>query len=902
MAYIRDFTVTEVTSTSTNPQAQVEFPAHATDDVLLMYLAVDGVNIPALPSGWSAIQDTAGVAQAQRLCYKVAASGEEVCPALSLSSAATWHIHVIAIDGADAADPINTSAERTATDAAAPFTWAASASADETNTLVFQFICSDTGLALTCTTMGYTNLITGDAGTNGGSCAYTFQPASGAITDATWTGRANDDTVACLVAINDDGNGTRPPYADPLTSGTYLSALGGTSLIESDTNPGALTYGAIGMRDFTQMWSDNAGAFTDETTDINDVGTADVTITNTSGNAWYFGYDYKFNHMVLQVSTAQSAGTIVWEYYNGSTWTSFTMTGVLTAAAWAKMSWTMPSDWTTVAVNSVTKYYVRMRITGTFTTAPILSRGHVGGLLTSYDAIGNAGDTGVNPYMDAISLTPTSTTTFTGSERQFGSAKDMDTGVLIYHHKSVLPRDYAVDVAITTETYPITQIGRNGIAGASDGYGGGIIVLGDANSNYEAYTHHTKQAAQAGNNDAAAYNVAAIGLNDGAEPYGRIGSLAKNAVTRALFLNNSPFGAMQTHLSSMLLVSKVVFAGGDSTNPMDIGDIRRVANNAIGSSLMLQGVGDFTRVWAPLQFGGGGQITTGVEGAIFQFPTAFDGKANVGWNADDNVAGVQFYGQAGDTLSFTNCTFKGSQPFRFEFNASHSGSATLDFAGTTVQGATVTLRATSDLDGVKFTSCPTFTQNGATLTNCAFTNTKVDASSPANAALISDSTFTKTAGTQHGIEISGTAADMGLDGVTFTGYAGSNGSTGNEAIYVNIASGSMTITITGGGSTPSIRTAGATVNVVNSKNLTLTGLVTGSDIVILTSSSTTVRESVDAHGSTTYVYDYTYAADDYIDVCVYKPGYIPWQTRGYLLANSDASLPVSQVVDPSYVD
>lgn len=858
MAWIRDFTVTEVTATSTNPEAQVEFPTHATDDVLLLYLAVDGVNVPALPTGYTAIQDTAGVAQAQRLCYKLATSGAEVCPTLSLSAAATWHIHVIAIAGASTGTPINTSAERTATDAAAPFTWTASASTSSADCLIFQFICSDVGLALTCTTIGYTNLINGDAGTNGGSCAYKFQPASGAITDATWTARANDDTVACLVAINDDGNGTRPHYADPLTSGSYISALGGTSLIESDTNPASLTFGAIGMRDFTQMWMDNAGAFTDETTDINDVGTADVTITNTVANAWYFGYDYKFNHMVLQISTASAGGTIVWEYWNGSAWTTLTMAGVLTATGWAKFSWTTPASMAATTVNSVSKFYVRMRISVVFTTAPILSRGHVGGLLTSFDAIGNAADTGVNPYMDAISLTPTSTTTFTGGERQFGTAKDMDTGVLIYHHKSVLPRDYAVDVAITTETYPITQIGQESKSGAINGYGGVILGLADANSNYEIYTTHTKQAAQAGNNDAAAYNVSAIGINNSAQKYGQIGTLNKSSVTRAMFLNQSPFGAMQSHISSMLMVSSVVFAGGDSANPYDIADIRRVANNSIGTSLMLQGVGDFTRIWAPIQFGGGGQINTLVDGAIFQFPTAFDGKENVGWNAADNVAGVQFFGQSTDTLRFPNCTFKGSQPFRWEFNSSHSASATIDFTGVTVQGATVTLRATSDLTGVKFSTCPTFTQNGAALTNCEFINTKVSSATPADVALIADSSFTKTTGTQHGIEISGTAADMTLDGVTFTGYAGTNGSTGNEAIYVNIASGTMVISIVGGGSTPSIRTAGATVTVQNAVTVKVTAkdadtatAIQSARVLLQASSGTTV--TITRSGSTATV-------------------------------------------------
>ncbi len=122
---------------------------------------------------------------------------------------------------------------------------------------------------------------------------------------------------------------------------------------------------------------------------------------------------------------------------------------------------------------------------------------------------------------------------------------------------------------------------------------------------------------------------------------------------------------------------------------------------------------------------------------------------------------------------------------------------------------------------MSFVNCPTFTLGGATLTNCTFTSTKVSAASPGDADNISDSAFT-SGGTGHALEISGTAANMTLDGVTFSGYASSDGSTGNEAIYVNIASGSMTISITGGGSTPSIRTAGATVTVQNAVTVKVT--------------------------------------------------------------------------------
>lgn len=830
MAYPRDFTVTEVTSASTNPQAQVEYPVHEVNDVLLLMMAQDGANTPALPSGYTNIANATGSAQGFRLCYKVAASSSEVCPTLSGTSD-EWHIGVFSIGGVDTADPINVTATRTATDNATPFTWTSGASTDETNVLIFQFMNSDSGLGALCDTPGYTNLVNGDASSAGFACAVGFKPTAGAITNATWRGAVNDDTTACLVGFNDDGNGTRPGYCDPLTSATFLKHVAGTSLVESDTNPASLSYGAIGMRNFTQVWMDNAGAFTNETTDLASVGTADVTITNTVGNAWYFGYDYAFSNMVLQASTAAAGGAIAWEYWNGTAWTALVgQAGVLTAVGWSRHTHTPQANWAATSVNGVSKFYIRMRITTVFTTAPILSRGHAGGWLTTYDAIGSAADAGTNPYVNATSLTPPATSNFAGSENQFGSALNMSSGVMILHHKSALPRDYAVDVAVTDVTYPVTTIGKAGKSGSIQNYGGYLIVLGDSSSNYEAYSIHGKKSVTA---DSAGYNVAAIGLNNGAMPYGQIGSLNKSAITRMLMLPQGVFGAMLCHVSSLSIWNNLVFAGGDSVNPLDVNDLRRIANNSIAISRIFNGVGDFNRVYVPIQFGGGHPIKTLVNGAIFQFPTKYDGKKYFDFNGNDNVLGVEFHGTgAADELKFPNCTWKGGQPFYWRFDASHSASAPLDFTGNTVEGATVTLRSTVTLEGIKFIGCPTFTQNGATLSKMSFTNTKVDSATPADAAKISASTFTKTTGTQHAIEISGTAATMTLNAVDFVGYAGSNGSTGNEAIYVNIASGSMTINITGGGSTPSIRTAGATVTVQNAVTLTVTVLdaATGSPV------------------------------------------------------------------------
>jgi hypothetical protein len=79
--------------------------------------------------------------------------------------------------------------------------------------------------------------------------------------------------------------------------------------------------------------------------------------------------------------------------------------------------------------------------------------------------------------------------------------------------------------------------------------------------------------------------------------------------------------------------------------------------------------------------------------------------------------------------------------------------------------------------------------------------------------------------------------------------------------------------------------------------LTLTGLQTGSDVVIYAAGTETVRSSADSVNSFTY----TYETPESVDIGVFKAGYIPFYIRNYALSSSNASLPVAQVVDRAYL-
>lgn len=140
------------------------------------------------------------------------------------------------------------------------------------------------------------------------------------------------------------------------------------------------------------------------------------------------------------------------------------------------------------------------------------------------------------------------------------------------------------------------------------------------------------------------------------------------------------------------------------------------------------------------------------------------------------------------TVTLTNCTFIDMDTFVFK-----SG-------------------ATQTVTDCVFRRCAQVTQSGATISGAKF-----DRSSSAAALLVDDITKVTncdfaSSGTGHAIQGFSTAGDYNLASLSFTGYASSDGSTGNEAIYVTATTGVVNLTLTG---SPSVRSAGATVNKIS---------------------------------------------------------------------------------------
>lgn len=314
-------------------------------------------------------------------------------------------------------------------------------------------------------------------------------------------------------------------------------------------------------------------------------------------------------------------------------------------------------------------------------------------------------------------------------------------------------------------------------------------------------------------------------------------------------------------------------------------------------------------------------------------------KANA-WGILTAVSGI-YYGAAkisiGSTSQTNICTFTDSNQvliwrdypvsatlYEFNLNGAAAYRTTMTLSSSVVrgQGAAVwnitcdansdfkaydsalsgirsaTLSAGSVLSGTSIASSKSITTNGATVTGCAFsagTGTQLVINSSTEMSSVSNNTFT-SAGTGHAIQITA-AGNYSFSNLTFTGYAGANGSTGNEAVYVSATTGTVNITVSGG-NTPSIRTAGATVNVQSGATVTFTGLPVGADIVILTAGTSTILQQVDQNSTSSYAW--SYSGTPTVDVGFIKPGYRPFYFRNLSLGSVNASVPVSLQTDPVY--
>lgn len=144
------------------------------------------------------------------------------------------------------------------------------------------------------------------------------------------------------------------------------------------------------------------------------------------------------------------------------------------------------------------------------------------------------------------------------------------------------------------------------------------------------------------------------------------------------------------------------------------------------------------------------------------------------------------------------------------------------------------------------------------------------------------------------------AATYSFDNFNYSGF-GADGAV-NAVVYNNSA-GAVLINVIGG-DTPTYRNgAGATTTLSSPATLTLTGMVSGTEVTITSGSPEVVLyhlESVDNDGVAEY--SYTDTAGKIVDILVFHINYDPNLSSilNYTLLTEDATIPIQQITDRIY--
>ena len=141
--------------------------------------------------------------------------------------------------------------------------------------------------------------------------------------------------------------------------------------------------------EFTKIFTYNGSAFTDVTLEAQSPAGTAFSIFGGANQLLYLGHDERFDMAIFDVATEASVSSLLWQYYNGSTWTQF-------VPASARLTHdpdfedvgegydfskdgveifppNILASWATTAINSVTKYWIRVSAQSV-TTSPTIKR------------------------------------------------------------------------------------------------------------------------------------------------------------------------------------------------------------------------------------------------------------------------------------------------------------------------------------------------------------------------------------------------------------------------------------------------------------------------------------------------------------------------------------------------
>lgn len=364
------------------------------------------------------------------------------------------------------------------------------------------------------------------------------------------------------------------------------------------------------------------------------------------------------------------------------------------------------------------------------------------------------------------------------------------------------------------------QIGNQGVA----------IVFTDNAGNWAAYSLRRKDAALLGVTDYRSFIALGSGANT---PIDSSGTVDWQNIKRVAYIWHRVAGLtydMIMYIRNAMLLTGATITDGYSGSPASFIDLVPAFNSWDQFNGVYKQASAQVMLLTDTQIGDGSTVTYfDMSAQSAEYPQEYSSKpAPTEQLIENGLAGTRtlsIYASGSDTLNLTAGVLAASVAQGLSVNA---GSGTgVSFAGTSIVGMSITDNKALDWVGVSIKNAAMAVLKAAQLTNCNISGgTGTALISASNGFSDTGGTYTASATAIYGIRIAA-AGTFDLDNTIFNGFT--------KDIDITAATGTVTINLAAGTSTPTYQTAGATVSIVSSpvyQVVVVSGFTAGSRIQI----------------------------------------------------------------------
>ena len=150
----------------------------------------------------------------------------------------------------------------------------------------------------------------------------------------------------------------------------YIAELPTSYGMVSLGKPGPITsYSARQFLNYAYLY--NGTSYVDNSVEADTAAGTPFTINTDNNDFFYIGKTEKFKQFRIDVATGSVGYTgTLWEYWNGSAWTTLSVSGTADFSIDATVTFTVPGSWATTTVNSTSAYWLRFSQTAASPATP----------------------------------------------------------------------------------------------------------------------------------------------------------------------------------------------------------------------------------------------------------------------------------------------------------------------------------------------------------------------------------------------------------------------------------------------------------------------------------------------------------------------------------------------------